>query len=465
MPHQEAMAKTPQKLHIKTFGCQMNAYDSERMAEALADHGYSPTDDPADADLVILNTCHIREKAAEKVYSELGRVRAVKRGRNARGLDTMIAVAGCVAQAEGQEILERASVVDLVVGPQGYHELPSLIGRVRGGERVVATDFPAEDKFLSLPDRPVSHGQPSAFITVQEGCDKFCTFCVVPYTRGAEYSRPVAAILAEAERLARRGAREITLLGQNVNAYRGEGPEGLGWSLAKLLKRLAGVPEIERLRYTTSHPSDMDDDLIALHGDEPKLMPYLHLPFQAGSDRILHAMNRKHTAGDYAEVVQRIRAARPDIALSTDIIVGFPGESDTDFEDTLALVQRIGFARAFSFKYSARPGTPAATLPNQVPDRIARDRLHILQSLLDDEARAFDAATVGRKLKVLFERQGRKPGQIAGRSPYLQAVHGDGPRNLIGQIVDVDIVSAGSNSLTGVIKSEFEWREPVQAAV
>ncbi|HEY9520127.1 MAG TPA: tRNA (N6-isopentenyl adenosine(37)-C2)-methylthiotransferase MiaB [Methyloceanibacter sp.] len=459
------MAKTPQKLHIKTFGCQMNAYDSERMAEALADHGYSPTDDPADADLVILNTCHIREKAAEKVYSELGRVRAVKRGRNARGLDTMIAVAGCVAQAEGQEILERASVVDLVVGPQGYHELPSLIGRVRGGERVVATDFPAEDKFLSLPDRPVSHGQPSAFITVQEGCDKFCTFCVVPYTRGAEYSRPVAAILAEAERLARRGAREITLLGQNVNAYCGEGPDGLGWSLAKLLKRLAGVPEIERLRYTTSHPRDMDDDLIALHGDEPKLMPYLHLPFQAGSDRILHAMNRKHTAGDYAEVVQRIRAARPDIALSTDIIVGFPGESDTDFEDTLALVQRIGFARAFSFKYSARPGTPAATLPNQVPDRIARDRLHILQSLLDDEARAFDAATVGRKLKVLFERQGRKPGQIAGRSPYLQAVHGDGPRNLIGQIVDVDIVSAGPNSLTGVIKSEFEWREPVQAAV
>jgi tRNA-2-methylthio-N6-dimethylallyladenosine synthase len=465
VPHQQAMAKTPQKLHIKTFGCQMNAYDSERMAEALADHGYSPTNDPADADLVILNTCHIREKAAEKVYSELGRVRAVKRGRNARGLDTMIAVAGCVAQAEGQEILERASVVDLVVGPQGYHELPSLIGRVRGGERVVATDFPAEDKFLSLPDRPVSHGQPSAFITVQEGCDKFCTFCVVPYTRGAEYSRPVAAILAEAERLARRGAREITLLGQNVNAYCGEGPDGLGWSLAKLLKRLAGVPEIERLRYTTSHPRDMDDDLIALHGDEPKLMPYLHLPFQAGSDRILHAMNRKHTAGDYAEVVQRIRAARPDIALSTDIIVGFPGESDTDFEDTLALVQRIGFARAFSFKYSARPGTPAATLPNQVPDRIARDRLHILQSLLDDEARAFDAATVGRKLKVLFERQGRKPGQIAGRSPYLQAVHGDGPRNLIGQIVDVDIVSAGPNSLTGVIKSEFEWREPVQAAV
>ena len=465
MPHQQAMAKTPQKLHIKTFGCQMNAYDSERMAEALAGHGYAPTDDPADADLIILNTCHIREKAAEKVYSELGRVRAVKRARNARGLDTMIAVAGCVAQAEGQEIIERAGVVDLVVGPQSYHELPSLIGRARDGERVVATEFPAEDKFLALPDRPASRAHPSAFITVQEGCDKFCTFCVVPYTRGAEYSRPAAAILAEAERLARSGAREITLLGQNVNAYCGKGPGGDDWPLARLLKRLADIPEIERLRYTTSHPRDMDDDLIALHADEPKLMPYLHLPFQAGSDRILHAMNRKHTAGDYAELAGRIRAARPDIALSTDIIVGFPGETDADFEDTLALVRHIGFARAFSFKYSARPGTPAASLPHQVPERIARERLHLLQSLLDDEAKAFDAATVGRKLKVLFERQGRKPGQIAGRSPYLQAVHGEGPEDFIGQIVDVDIVSAGPNSLTGVIKSEFEWREPVQAAV
>jgi tRNA-2-methylthio-N6-dimethylallyladenosine synthase len=466
VPHQQAMAKAPQKLHLKTFGCQMNAYDSERMAEALADHGYAPTDDPAEADLVILNTCHIREKAAEKVYSELGRVRAVKEARNARGLDTMIAVAGCVAQAEGQEILKRVSVVDLVVGPQSYHELPSLIGRVRkGGERVVATEFPAEDKFLALPERRLARPQPSAFITVQEGCDKFCTFCVVPYTRGAEFSRPVAAILAEAARLARSNVREITLLGQNVNAYRGLGPDGRDWSLAKLLKRLADIPQIERLRYTTSHPRDMDDDLIALHGDEPKLMPYLHLPFQAGADRILTAMNRKHTARDYAELVERIRAVRPDIALSTDIIVGFPGETDADFEDTLALVRRIGFARAFSFKYSARPGTPAASLPHQVPEGIARERLHILQSLLENEARAFDAATVGRKLKVLFERQGRKPGQIAGRSPYLQAVHGDGPKDLIGQIVDVDIVSAGPNSLTGVIKSEFEWRESVQAAV
>jgi tRNA-2-methylthio-N6-dimethylallyladenosine synthase len=436
------------------------------MADTLAPEGYVETTTPDDADLIILNTCHIREKAAEKVYSELGRVRAVKEARNARGLDTMIAVAGCVAQAEGQEILKRASVVDLVVGPQSYHELPSLIGRVREGrERVVATEFPAEDKFLALPERRLARPQPSAFITVQEGCDKFCTFCVVPYTRGAEYSRPVAAILAEAARLARSNVREITLLGQNVNAYRGLGPDGRDWSLAKLLKRLAALPQIERLRYTTSHPRDMDDDLIALHGDEPKLMPYLHLPFQAGSDRILTAMNRKHTARDYAELVERIRAVRPDIALSTDIIVGFPGETGADFEDTLALVRRIGFARAFSFKYSARPGTPAASLPHQVPERIARERLHILQSLIEDEARAFDAATVGRKLKVLFERQGRKPGQIAGRSPYLQAVHGDGPEDLIGQIADVDIVSAGPNSLTGVIKSEFEWRESVQAAV
>jgi tRNA-2-methylthio-N6-dimethylallyladenosine synthase len=436
------------------------------MAEALASHGYETTADIGAADLVILNTCHIREKAAEKVYSELGRVRTVREARKARGLDTTIAVAGCVAQAEGSEILERAQMVDLVVGPQSYHELPALLARVGdSGERVVATDFPAEDKFLSLPERPIVRTQPSAFITAQEGCDKFCTFCVVPYTRGAEYSRPAAAIIAEAERLARSGVRELTLLGQNVNAYRGEGPDGGDWSLAKLLRRLADIPAIERLRYTTSHPRDMDDDLIALHGDEPKLMPYLHLPFQAGADRILHAMNRKHTAADYAELARRIRAARPDIALSTDIIVGFPGETEADFEETLALVRSIGFARAFSFKYSARPGTPAASLPNQVPDRVARERLLALQSLLDDEAQAFDEATVGRRLPVLFERQGRKPGQIAGRSPYLQAVHGDGPDAFIGQIVDVDIVSAGPNSLTGVIKSEFEWREPVQAAV
>ena len=465
MPHQQVMARAPKKLHIKTFGCQMNAYDASRMEEALGIHGYEPTEDMAKADLVILNTCHIREKAAEKVYSELGRVREVKRLRSSLGLDTMIAVAGCVAQAEGRAILERAAVVDLVVGPQSYHRLPDLIARVETRERVVATDFPAEDKFLHLPARPISRRLTSAFITVQEGCDKFCSFCVVPYTRGAEYSRPAAAIIAEAERLAASGVRELTLLGQNVNAYRGTGLDGADCSLAKLLERLAKMPAIERLRYTTSHPRDMDEDLIALHANEPKLMPYLHLPFQAGSDQILAAMNRKHSSDDYAELAGRIRQARPDIALSTDIIVGFPGETDADFEETMALVRHIGFARAFSFKYSARPGTPAASLPDQVPDGIARERLHVLQDLIENEARAFDKATIGRSLKVLFERAGRKPGQIAGRSPYLQAVHGEGREALIGQIVEVDIVGVGPNSLTGVIKSEFEWREPVQAAV
>jgi tRNA-2-methylthio-N6-dimethylallyladenosine synthase len=460
------MADASKKLHIKTYGCQMNAYDSERMTEALAGEGYVATDDIGAADLVILNTCHIREKAAEKVYSELGRLRAMKERRQAHGLCTTIAVAGCVAQAEGRELLERASVVNLVVGPQSYHALPALLRNARdGADKIVATEFPAEDKFLALPERPPTRAQPSAFITVQEGCDKFCTFCVVPYTRGAEFSRPATAVVAEAERLAASGAREVTLLGQNVNAYRGEGPDGANWSLAKLLRRLAVVPGIERLRYTTSHPRDMDDDLIRLHGDEPKLMPYLHLPFQAGSDRILKAMNRRHGAEDYAALVARIRAARPDIALSTDIIVGFPGETDADFEDTMALVRDIGFARAFSFKYSARPGTPAAELPNQIPDRVARERLHALQALIETQAQAFDQGLVGRRLEVLMERKGRKPGQIAGRSPYLQAVHGDGPEHLIGDIVVVDIVSAGPNSLNGVIKAEFEWREPVQAAV
>ena len=331
------MAAAPKKLLIKTFGCQMNAYDSERMAEALGTAGYAPTDDVAEADLVILNTCHIREKAAEKVYSELGRVRAVKELRARSGLNTKIAVAGCVAQAEGASIIERAGVVDLVVGPQSYHRLPDLIAEAEGAKGgIVATDFPAEDKFAHLPQRPVSRRRPSAFLTVQEGCDKFCTFCVVPYTRGAEFSRSVTAILAEAKRLAAAGVREITLLGQNVNAYHGQGPDGSAWSLAKLLKRLAESPEIERLRYTTSHPRDMNDDLIRLHGDEPKLMPHLHLPFQSGSDRILAGMNRKHSAEDYARLIGRIRGARPDIALSTDIIVGFPGETDDDFEVTIA---------------------------------------------------------------------------------------------------------------------------------
>jgi tRNA-2-methylthio-N6-dimethylallyladenosine synthase len=466
-PHaqQRDMAQAPKKLHIKTFGCQMNAYDSERMAEALQPAGFVLTEALDDADLVILNTCHIREKAAEKVYSELGRVRLIKEARKMRGRDTMVAVAGCVAQAEGEEIIARAPVVDIVVGPQSLHRLADLVAEAAStGKRAVETEFPAEDKFAALPARATGKRQTSAFVTVQEGCDKFCTFCVVPYTRGAEYSRRPAEIVAEVERLALRGVREVTLLGQNVNAYHGEGPDG-AWSLARLVERLAEIPEVARLRFTTSHPRDMDEDLIALFGDEEKLMPYLHLPFQAGSDRILAAMNRKHTGGEYEALIERVRAARPDIALSTDIIVGFPGERDADFEDTLDLARRIRFAQAFSFKYSARPGTPAANLDNQVPEKVKKARLAILQTLLDESRREFDRATVGRRLPVLFEGKGRKPGQIAGRSPYLQAVHVEGPEVLIGSIAEVDISAAGPNSLTGVIDSGFEWREPAQAAL
>jgi tRNA-2-methylthio-N6-dimethylallyladenosine synthase len=454
------------KLHIKTFGCQMNAYDSERMAEALGSLGYGLTEDQDMADLVILNTCHIREKAAEKVYSELGRARLAKEARLGQGRKTLIAVAGCVAQAEGEEIIARAPVVDIVVGPQSYHRLADLVAEAEAtGKGVIATDFPAEDKFAHLPERPKGKVPPSAFVTVQEGCDKFCTFCVVPYTRGAEFSRSPAEIVAEVENLAARGAREITLLGQNVNAYHGADAGERDWSLARLLRRLAKVPGIERLRFTTSHPRDMDDELIALFADEPKLMPYLHLPFQAGSDRILAAMNRKHTAEDYETLINRVREARPDIALSTDIIVGFPGETDEDFAATMALASRARFAQAFSFKYSARPGTGAANFVDQVPEAAKRERLQALQSLLDKDRHAFDRATVGRKLKVLFEGRGRKPGQIAGRSPYLQAVHAEGPSDLIGEIVEVDILAAGPNSLHGVINLGFAWREPVQAAV
>ena len=460
------MSAVPKTLHIKTFGCQMNEYDSERMAEALEAAGYALTAEAEDADLVILNTCHIREKAAEKVYSELGRVRLAKERRKKHGRDTIVAVAGCVAQAEGQEIISRAPVVDIVVGPQSYHRLAALVVEARAnGPGVVATDFLAEEKFAQLPLRPRGKVLVSAFVTVQEGCDKFCTFCVVPYTRGAEFSRSAAEIVAEVERLAANGAREITLLGQNVNAYHGSGPDGRAWTLAQLLRRLAELPAIERLRYTTSHPLDMDDALIALFADEPKLMPYLHLPFQAGSDRTLKAMNRKHTAADYEDTIGKVRAARPDIALSTDIIVGFPGETDEDFEATLALAERITFAQAFTFKYSARPGTPAAEREDQVPEDVKRERLYRLQSLIERDRHAFDRATVGRKLDVLFEARGRKPGQIAGRSPYLQAVHVEGPEALIGRIAAVDIQAASPNSLTGVIKSGFEWHEPVQAAV
>jgi tRNA-2-methylthio-N6-dimethylallyladenosine synthase len=463
---QASRKPSPKKLHIKTFGCQMNVYDSERMAEALAPDGYALTDDQDEADLVILNTCHIREKAAEKVYSELGRVRLAKARRKAVGREMLVAVAGCVAQAEGKEIIARAPVVDIVVGPQSYHRLAGLVARADAdGARLVETEFPAEDKFASLPPRPKGAAITSAFVTVQEGCDKFCTFCVVPYTRGAEFSRPVAEIVKEVERLEARGAREITLLGQNVNAYHGEGPDGRSWTLAKLLRLLAAIPGIDRLRYTTSHPRDLDDELLGLFAEEPKLMPYLHLPFQAGSDRILAAMNRKHSIADYEALIAKARAARPDIALSTDIIVGFPGETETDFEATLALAARVRFAQAFSFKYSARPGTPAADLPDQVPESVKKERLAALQAMLDASRRAFDQATVGRRLPVLFEGKGRKPGQIAGRSPYLQAVHVEGPDTLIGEIGEVDIEAAGPNSLTGVMNSGFEWRGPVQAAV
>ncbi|MHA1132795.1 MAG: tRNA (N6-isopentenyl adenosine(37)-C2)-methylthiotransferase MiaB [Alphaproteobacteria bacterium] len=460
------MTTSAKKLHIKTFGCQMNAYDSERMAEALQPAGYALTDEMSDADLVILNTCHIREKAAEKVYSALGRIRKSKNARKSQGRNTVVAVAGCVAQAEGEEIIARAPVVDIVVGPQSLHRLADLVADASSsGKRAVETEFPAEDKFAALPPRTTARRQVSAFVTVQEGCDKFCTFCVVPYTRGSEYSRTPDEIVAEVKRLAARGVREVTLLGQNVNAYHGEAADGATWSLARLLKRLAEVPAVERLRFTTSHPHDMDDDLIALYGDEPALMPYLHLPYQSGSDRILAAMNRKHTAEEYEALIARIRAARPDLALSTDVIVGFPGETDQDFEDTLALARRVGFAQAFSFKYSARPGTPAASLEGQVPEAVKKERLAVLQALIEDSRRDFDRAIVGRTLPVLFEGKGRKPGQIAGRSPYLQAVHVDGPESLIGHIAEVDISAAGPNSLSGVMKSRFEWREPAQAAV
>jgi tRNA-2-methylthio-N6-dimethylallyladenosine synthase len=438
------------KVFIKTFGCQMNVYDSERMSEALAPAGYSETTDIDAADLVILNTCHIREKAAEKVYSELGRIREIKEQRAKAGQKTVVTVAGCVAQAEGAEIFARAPIVDLVVGPQTYHRLPQLVASAQPGRRQIETEFPEEDKFQKLPAR-ASHRTASAFLTVQEGCDKFCTFCVVPYTRGSELSRPVMQLADEAQRLVDQGVREITLLGQNVNAYHGEGPDGRPWSLARLIGRLAEIEGLQRLRYTTSHPRDMADDLIAAHHDEAKLMPYLHLPFQAGSDRILAAMNRKHTAKEYLALVERIRAARPDIALSTDIIVGFPSETEEEFEQTLAVVREVGFAQAYSFKYSARPGTPAASLGDQVPAEVAADRLARLQALLSEQQARFNSSCIGKVLPVLFERIGRHAGQLIGRSPYLQAVHAAADVSHVGRILAVEISGAGPNSLAGTV--------------
>ena len=430
----------------------MNVYDSERIAETLAPYGYRTTDSPEDGDVIVLNTCHIREKAAEKVYSELGRIRRIKTRRRAEGLRTTVVVAGCVAQAEGREIIRRAQVVDLVIGPQIYHRLPDLLFRAHQEERrIVDTEFPGEDKFHHLPVRNRDRAC-TAFVTVQEGCDKFCTFCVVPYTRGMEFSRPVADLVAEVERLTECGVREITLLGQNVNAYHGLGPDGEAWSLARLLEHLGGIARLERLRYTTSHPADMTEDLIAAHRDNAKLMPYLHLPFQAGSDRVLAGMNRKHTAGEYMDLVARIRKARPDLALSTDIIVGFPGESDAEFEATLDIVRTVEFAQAYSFKYSPRPGTPAAALADQVDEGTKSERLQRLQELLGDQQKSFNAHCIGATMPVLFEKAGRNAGQLVGRSPYLQPVHADGDSGLIGQLRDVEISYAARNSLSGVIK-------------
>ena len=448
------------KVFVKTFGCQMNVYDSERMAEALAAEGagggYTETSDMADADLIVLNTCHIREKAVEKVYSDLGRIRQIKEERETQGKSTIVTVAGCVAQAEGAEISRRAPVVDIVVGPQSYQRLPGLISKVqRDGRRVVETQFPDEDKFATLPARSMNKGgrAAAAFLTVQEGCDKFCTFCVVPYTRGMEFSRPVARVVAEARALVAGGVREITLLGQNVNGYHGDGVDGRPRSLADLLGDLSAIDGLERLRYTTSHPRDMGDDLIAAHRDLPKLMPYLHLPVQAGSDRILAGMNRKHTVQDYRSLIHRIRAARPDIALSTDIIVGFPGETDAEFQATLDLVVEIGFVMAYSFKYSPRPGTPAASMADIIPEAVKSERLGRLQAALDGVAQKFNVGFVGQTVPVLFERNAKASGMLLGRSPHLQLVQAPATDDLLGRILPVEIDHAGPNTLHGTVRA------------
>ena len=445
------MSETPplKRLYIKTYGCQMNVYDSERMADVLAPLGYGMTDAPEEADLVVLNTCHIREKATEKVYSELGYIKQMKQARAEAGATMTIAVAGCVAQAEGQEIMRRQPAVDLVVGPQAYHQLPELIARTHRarGERLAA-DFAADEKFDALPTARRPTGV-TAFLTVQEGCDKFCTFCVVPYTRGGEWSRPADSILAEARGLADQGVREVTLLGQNVNAY--DGAEG---GLAGLVRSLAEIEGLDRIRYTTSHPRDMDEALIAAHAEVEALMPYLHLPVQSGSDKILKAMNRQHTAESYLRQIEKVRAARPDIAISGDFIVGFPGERESDFEATLSLIREVGYASAFSFKYSRRPGTPASAMPGQIDEAVKDERLARLNALLEDQQKAFNALQVGKTLPVLVERLGRHEGQLSGRSPYLQAVHMDGAADLVGKIVPVRIDASARMSLSGQIPLE-----------
>ncbi|WP_101068825.1 tRNA (N6-isopentenyl adenosine(37)-C2)-methylthiotransferase MiaB [Roseovarius salinarum] len=432
------------KLYIRTYGCQMNVYDSERMAEAMGAAGYRQTDSPEDADMILLNTCHIREKAAEKVYSELGRFKPLREANP----DLKIGVAGCVAQAEGEEIMSRQPMVDLVVGPQSYHRLPQMEARVRDGKKALDTDFPVEDKFDTLRNRPKARRGPTAFLTVQEGCDKFCAFCVVPYTRGAEVSRPATRVLEEARDLVERGVREITLLGQNVNAYHGEGPEGGDWSLARLIWALNDIDGLERIRFTTSHPNDMTDDLIAAHGQCEKLMPYLHLPVQSGSDRILKRMNRKHTAESYLRLIERIRAARPDILISGDFIVGFPEETEADFRATLDLIEEVNYGYAFSFKYSERPGTPAAERA-QVDEDAKAERLQRLQSLITRQQRAVQDSMVGHNVKVLFEKSGRQPGQMVGKSEYLHAVHVSDSSLAPGELASVEITESGPNSLGG----------------
>jgi tRNA-2-methylthio-N6-dimethylallyladenosine synthase len=451
----------PRKVHIKSFGCQMNVYDSHRMADTLAPEGFAETARPEDADLVILNTCHIREKAVEKVYSEIGRIREMKEAAQRDGRSMMIAVAGCVAQAEGKEIIRRAGTVDLVVGSQNYHRLPEMISRARRGDKAVDTEFPVEDKFEALAEpkrEAIAKRGISAFVTVQEGCDKFCTFCVVPYTRGVEISRSMEKIVAEVERLAGAGVREVTLIGQNVNSYHGLDSDGTTSSLGKLLRRLSRVPGILRLRYTTSHPREMDDDLIVAHAELPTLMPYVHLPVQSGSDSILQAMNRKHTRRDYLQVIDRLRAARNDLAFTSDFIVGFPGETEADFCETLSLIDDVGFAGAYSFMYSARPGTPAADMDDQVPQEEKAERLQRLQSVITRHQRAFNAGFAGRTIDVLLEKPGRLPRQLVGRSPYLQAVQVMAPAKLIGSVRRVTVTEVGSNSLFATLADENRAR-------
>lgn len=452
-------------VHIKSYGCQMNVYDASRMADVLAPLGYTSTEEMAGADLVILNTCHIREKAAEKVYSELGRLKQEKDARKRSNSPMRIAVGGCVAQAEGEEILKRAPYVDLVFGPQTYHRLGLMLNELEShGKPVVDTEFPADDKFDQLPDAGKVEGS-SAFLTVQEGCDKFCTFCVVPYTRGSEFSRPVDPVLREARLLVGKGVREISLLGQNVNAYHGafshEDGTQAEWTLGKLIRALAEIEGVDRIRYTTSYPAEVDEDLISAHRDVPELMPYLHLPVQSGADKVLKAMNRRHTSGDYKAVVEKLRAAQPDLALSSDFIVGFPGETDADFEETMALVRDVGFVQAYSFKYSPRPGTPAADMENQVPEKLKSARLQELQSELSRQQIAFNQSCVGRTLPVLFDRRGARPGQLIGRSPYMQSVHVELPDTCLGEIVWVNIDQAKPNSLSGVVGDVAGLKNPI----